>query len=89
MFAELPWKALLQLINRSIAEVVDEQQMLDVVRLRRRLHEMAECETDEDLVLCYWLAGRVLMRLPPTLSVKEFRTVVREALRAPLNHDRF
>ncbi len=65
MLADLSWKIIHQVINQTIAEMVDEQQTLDVLSLRRRLREMAENETNEEMVLCYWQASKVLTRCRP------------------------
>nr|WP_202403372.1 hypothetical protein [Pantoea sp. Taur] len=67
--------------------MVDEQQTLDVITLRRRLREMAENETDEEMVLCYWQASKVLTRLPPTVTASQLVEAARHAFRSPLNHD--
>ncbi|MXP57050.1 hypothetical protein [Pantoea sp. Taur] len=87
MFAEISWKIIHQVINQTIAEMVDEQQTLDVITLRRRLREMAENETDEEMVLCYWQASKVLTRLPPTVTASQLVEAARHAFRSPLNHD--
>ncbi|ORM70311.1 hypothetical protein [Pantoea rwandensis] len=87
MFANIPWKSIHQVINQTIAEMVDEQQTLDVLTLRRRLQEMAESETDEVMVLCYWQASKVLTRLPPTVTASQLIEAARHAFRTPLNHD--
>ncbi|MGK3112047.1 hypothetical protein [Candidatus Pantoea formicae] len=87
MFADIPWKSIHQVINQTIAEMVDEQQTLDVLTLRRRLQEMAESETDELMVLCYWQASKVLTRLPPTVTANQLIEAARHAFRTPLNHD--
>lgn len=86
MFAELSWKIIHQVINQTIAEMVDEQQTLDVLTLHRRLREMAESETDEEMVLCYWQACKVLMRLPPTVTASQLVEAARLAYRGPVNH---
>lgn len=87
MFAEISWKIIHQVINQTISEMVDEQQTLDVLTLRRRLREMAENETNEELVLCYWQASKVLTRLPPTVTASQLIEAARHAFRMPLNHD--
>jgi hypothetical protein len=87
VFADIPWKSIHQVINQTIAEMVDEQQTLDVLTLRRRLQEMAESETDEVMVLCYWQASKVLTRLPPTVTASQLIDAARHAFRTPLNHD--
>lgn len=87
MFAEISWKIIHQVINQTIAEMVDAQQTLDVITLRRRLREMAENETDEAMVLCYWQASKVLTRLPPTVTANQLVEAARHAFRSPLNHD--
>lgn len=87
MFANLSWKIIHQVLNETIAELMDEQQTLDVPTLRERLMEMAESESDELMVLCYWQASRVLTRLPPTVTASQLIEEARVAWRAPLNHD--
>ena len=87
MFAEISWKIIHQVINQTIAEMVDEKQTLDVITLRRRLREMAENETDEEMVLCYWQASKVLTRLPATVTASQLVEAARHAFRSPLNHD--
>ena len=87
MFANISWKSIHQVINQTIAEMVDEQQTLDVLTLRKRLQEMAESETDEVMVLCYWHASKVLTRLPPTVTASQLIEAARHAFRTPLNHD--
>ncbi|EJL88867.1 hypothetical protein AC790_21190 [Pantoea sp. RIT-PI-b] len=87
MFANLSWKIIHQVLNETIAELMDEQQTLDVPTLRERLLEMAESETDELMVLCYWQASKVLMRLPPTVTASQLIEEARVAYRSPLNHD--
>ncbi|ORM72722.1 hypothetical protein HA48_13195 [Pantoea wallisii] len=87
MFADLSWKIIHQVINQTIAEMVDEQQTLDVLSLRRRLKEMAENETNEEMVLCYWQASKILMRLPPTVTAGQLIDAARHAFRSPLSHD--
>ncbi len=87
MFADISWKLIHQVINETIAEMVDEQQTLSVSTLRGRLDEMAESESDELMVLCYWQASKVLMRLPPTVTASQLVDAARAAFRNPLNHD--
>lgn len=87
MFANISWKIIHQVINETIAEMVDEQQTLNVSTLRGRLREMAESETDELMVLCYWQANKVLMRLPSTVTASQLVEAARTAFRSPLNHD--
>jgi hypothetical protein len=87
VFANLSWKIIHQVLNETIAELMDEQQTLDVPTLRERLMEMAESESDELMVLCYWQASRVLTRLPPTVTASQLIEEARLAWRAPLNHD--
>jgi hypothetical protein len=86
VFANLPWKIIHQVLNETIAELMDEQQTLDVPTLRGRLMEMAESETDELMVLCYWQASKVLMRLPTTVTASQLIEEARLAFRTPLNH---
>ncbi|WP_420849001.1 hypothetical protein [Pantoea rodasii] len=83
----MSWKIIHQVINQTIAEMVDEQQTLDVLTLRRRLREMAESETDEAMVLCYWQANKVLSHLPSTVTASQLIDAARHAFRSPLNHD--
>jgi hypothetical protein len=52
VFANLSWKIIHQVLNETIAELMDEHQTLDVPTLRERLLEMAESESDELMVLC-------------------------------------
>lgn len=87
MFTELSWKIIHQIINQTIKEMVDEQQTLNVLSLRARLREMAEKETDEAMVLCYWQASKVLNRLPPTVTANQLLHAARHAFRTPLNHE--
>lgn len=89
MLAEISWKIIHQVINQTIAEMVDEQQTLDVLTLRGRLREMAENESDEEMVLCYWQAMKVLTRLPPTVTASQLIEAARNAFRSPINHDPF
>jgi hypothetical protein len=87
VLADLSWKIIHQVINQTIAEMVDEQQTLDVLSLRRRLREMAENETNEEMVLCYWQASKVLTRLPPTVTASQLIEEARHAFRSPPSHD--
>ncbi|WP_271460593.1 hypothetical protein [Pantoea leporis] len=87
MFADLSWKIIHQVLNETIAELMDEHQTLDVPTLRERLLEMAESESDELMVLCYWQASKVLTRLPPTVTASQLIEEARVAYRTPLNHD--
>lgn len=87
MFANLSWKIIHQVLNETIAELMDEHQTLDVPTLRERLLEMAESESDELMVLCYWQASKVLTRLPPTVTASRLIEEARVAYRTPLNHD--
>lgn len=87
MLTNLSWKIIHDVINKTIEEMLDEQQSVDVLSLRARLRELAETETDEVMVLCYWQASKVLMRLPPTVTAAQLMTAARHAFRTPLNHD--
>ncbi|MBZ6386899.1 MULTISPECIES: hypothetical protein [Pantoea] len=87
MLTNLSWKIIHDVINKTIEEMLDEQQTLNVLSLRSRLRELAESETDEVMVLCYWQASKVLMRLPPTVTADQLMTAARHAFRTPLNHD--
>ncbi len=89
MLTDVSLKIIQQLIRQTIAGWADDHQMLDVISLMHRLEEMAENESDEALLLCYWQASKVLMRLPPKVTVAELwaaaRDTVRETtLRGPL-----
>jgi len=88
VFANISWKIIHQVIIETITEMMDEQQTIDVPTLRSRLMEMAESESDEAMVLCYWQASKVLMRLPPTVTASQLIEEARVAYRTPLNHDR-
>ncbi|MFJ5159917.1 hypothetical protein ACIP6T_12150 [Pantoea sp. NPDC088449] len=88
MFANISWKIIHQVLIETITEMMDEQQTIDVPTLRSRLMEMAESESDEAMVLCYWQASKVLMRLPPTVTASQLIEEARVAYRTPLNHDR-
>lgn len=87
MLTNLSWKIIHDVILKTIEEMLDEQQTLDVLSLRARLRELAETETDEVMVLCYWQASKVLTRLPPTVTAAQLMTAARHAFRTPLNHD--
>jgi len=58
-----------------------------VLSLRARLHELAEKEEDEVMLLCYWQASKILMRFPTTVTGSQLMTAARHAFRTPLNHD--
>jgi hypothetical protein len=88
VFANISWKIIHQVLIETITEMMDEQQTIDVPTLRSRLMEMAESESDEAMVLCYWQASKVLMRLPPTVTASQLIEEARVAYRTPLNHDR-
>ena len=88
MFANISWKIIHQVLIETITEMMDEQQTIDVPTLRSRLMEMAESESDEAMVLCYWQASKVLMRLPPTVTASQLIEEARVAYRTPFNHDR-
>lgn len=87
MLTNLSWKIIHDVINKTIEEMLDEQQTVDVLSLRARLRELAETETDEVMVLCYWQASKVLTRLPPTVTAAQLMTAARHAFRTPMNHD--
>lgn len=87
MLTNLSWKIIHAVINKTIEEMLDEQQTLNVLSLRARLRELAETETDEVMLLCYWQASKVLTRLPPTVTANQLMTAARHAFRTPLNHD--
>jgi len=87
LLTNLSWKIIHDVINKTIEEMLDEQQTVNVLSLRSRLRELAESETDEVMVLCYWQASKVLMRLPPTVTADQLMTAARHAFRTPLNHD--
>ena len=89
MHTDLSWKTLHRIINQTISDMLDEQQTLDVLSLRARLRELAEKEEDEVMVLCYWQASKILMRLPTTVTASQLMTAARHAFRTPLNHDLF
>lgn len=87
MLSDLSWRALHPLINQTIADMLNEQQTVDVSSLRSRLRQLAETESDELLVLCYWQASKVLQRLPATVSGEQLMQAARHAFRSPLNHE--
>lgn len=87
MFADLSWKTLHQVISQTIAEMADEQQTLDVPSLRRRLEQMAESETNEEMVLCYWQASKILLHLPATVTASQLLDAARRAFRSPPGTD--
>jgi hypothetical protein len=39
------------------------------------------------MLLCYWQASKILMRLPTTVTASQLMTAARHAFRTPLNHD--
>ncbi|WP_017348727.1 hypothetical protein [Pantoea sp. A4] len=67
--------------------MLNEQQTVDVRSLRSRLRQLAETESDELMVLCYWQASKVLQRLPATVSGEQLMQAARHAFRSPLNHE--
>nr|WP_026042736.1 hypothetical protein [Pantoea sp. A4] len=87
MLSDLSWRALHPLINQTIADMLNEQQTVDVRSLRSRLRQLAETESDELMVLCYWQASKVLQRLPATVSGEQLMQAARHAFRSPLNHE--
>ncbi|MFW0700085.1 hypothetical protein [Pantoea sp. R13S299] len=87
MHTDLTWKTLHRVINLTISDMLDEQQTIDVLSLRIRLHELAEQEEDEVMVLCYWQASKILMRLPTTVTVSQLMIAARHAFRTPMDHD--
>ncbi|MEZ3498356.1 hypothetical protein [Pantoea sp. KPR_PJ] len=87
MLTNLSWKIIHDVINKTIEEMLDEQQTVDVPSLRARLTELAETEKDEGMVLCYWQAIKVLTRLPSSVTADQLMTAARHAFRTPLNHD--
>lgn len=87
MYTDLTWKTLYRIINQTIADMLDEQQTLDVLSLRTRLLERAEKEEDEVMVLCYWQACKILRRLPATVTASQLMLAARHAFRAPLDND--
>ncbi|MGK3142209.1 hypothetical protein [Pantoea sp. C2G6] len=87
MYTDLTWKTLHQIINQTISDMLDEQQTINVLSLRARLRELAEKEEDEVMLLCYWQASKILMRLPPTVTASQLMTAARHAFRTPLSFD--
>jgi len=87
LYNDLTWKTLHRVINQTISDMLDEQQTINVLSLRARLHERAEKEEDEVMVLCYWQASKILMRLPPTVTAGQLIEAARHAFRTPLDHD--
>lgn len=87
MHTDLTWKTLHRVINKTISDMLDEQQTIDVLSLRVRLHELAEQEEDEVMVLCYWQASKILMRLPTTVTASQLMIAARHAFRTPIDHD--
>ncbi|MDH2067053.1 hypothetical protein [Pantoea sp. GD03673] len=87
MHTDLTWKILHRVINKTISDMLDEQQSIDVLSLRARLHELAEKEEDEVMVLCYWQASKILMRLPATVTASQLMIAARHAFRTPMDHD--
>lgn len=81
VLTDVSLKIIQQLIRQTIAGWADDHQMLDVISLMHRLEEMAENESDEALLLCYWQASKVLMRLPPKVTVAELLAAARDAVR--------
>ena len=88
MYTDLTWKILHRVINKTISDMLDEQQSIDVLSLRARLHELAEKEEDEVMVLCYWQASKILLRLPTTVTASQLMVTARHAFRTPMDHDR-
>jgi hypothetical protein len=87
LHTDLTWKTLHHVINQTISDMLDEQQTIDVLSLRARLHELAEKEEDEVMLLCYWQASKILMRLPTTVTASQLMTAARHAFRTPIGHD--
>lgn len=87
MLSNISWKTIHDVINKTIEDMVDEQQTLDVLSLRSRLRELAETESDEIMVLCYWQANKVLTRLPPTVTASQLMSAARHAFRTPVSHE--
>ena len=87
MYTDLTWKTLHRIINQTISDMLDAQQTIDVLSLRVRLHELAEQEEDELMVLCYWQASKILMRLPTTVTASQLMIAARHAFRRPMDHD--
>lgn len=88
MYTDLTWKILHRVINKTISDMLDEQKSIDVLSLRARLHELAEKEEDEVMVLCYWQASKILLRLPTTVTASQLMVAARHAFRTPMDHDR-
>jgi helix-turn-helix protein len=88
LYTDLTWKILHRVINKTISDMLDEQQSIDVLSLRARLHELAEKEEDEVMVLCYWQASKILLRLPTTVTASQLMVAARHAFRTPMDHDR-
>ncbi|WP_293772488.1 hypothetical protein [uncultured Pantoea sp.] len=88
MYSDLTWKTLHRVINQTISDMLNEQQTLNVPSLRARLHDMAEKEDDELMVLCYWQASKILTRLPATVTASQLIEAARHAFRTPLDHSR-
>lgn len=88
MYTDLTWKILHRVINKTISDMLDEQQSIDVLSLRARLHELAEKEEDEVMVFCYWQASKILLRLPTTVTASQLMVAARHAFRTPMDHDR-
>lgn len=87
MQTDLSWKTLHHIINQTISDMLDDQQTINVLSLRAKLRELAEKEEDEMMVLCYWQASKILMRLPTTVTASQLMAAARHAFRTPLNHD--
>ena len=87
MHTDLTWKILHRVIYKTISDMLDEQQSIDVLSLRARLHELAEKEEDEVMVLCYWQASKILLRLPTTVTASQLMVAARHAFRTPMDHD--
>ena len=88
MYTDLTWKSLRRAINKTISDMLDEQQSIDVLSLRARRHELAEKEEEEVMVLCYWQASKILLRLPTTVTASQLMVAARHAFRTPMDHDR-
>jgi len=88
LYTDLTWKILHRVINKTISDMLDEQQSIDVLSLRARLHDLAEKEEDEVMVLCYWQASKILLRLPTTVTASQLMVAARHAFRTPMDHDR-
>jgi len=87
LHTDLTWKILHRVINKTISDMLDDQQSIDVLSLRARLHELAEKEEDEVMVLCYWQASKILLRLPTTVTASQLMVAARQAFRTPMDHD--